>query len=67
MVAPHIVTVLVRVQISLVTPKKIYATLADVVIAVVWRTIEVGSIPTGCTMLIIMVYIIDKNHLYCIL
>ncbi len=25
------------------------ATLADVVIAVVWRAIEVGSIPTGCT------------------
>ena len=25
------------------------ATLADVVIAVVWRTIERGSIPLGCT------------------
>ena len=26
-----------------------HATLADVVIAAVWRTVEVGSIPTGCT------------------
>ena len=25
------------------------ATLADVVIAAVWSTVEVGSIPTGCT------------------
>ncbi len=30
-----------------VCPK--YATLADVVIAGVWRASEVGSIPTGCT------------------
>ena len=49
MVAPHVVTLLVRVQIPLVTPKKFNATLADVVIAVAWRAIELGSIPRGCT------------------
>ena len=49
MVAPHVVTLLVRVQIPLVTPKKFNATLADVVIAVVWKAIEPGSIPGGCT------------------
>ena len=47
-VALGIVIPSVWVRSSLDTPK-ILAALADVVIAVVWRTIEVGSIPTGST------------------
>ena len=36
---------------SLILSGRTNATLADVVIAAVWRTVEVGSIPTGPTKL----------------
>lgn len=49
MVALHVVTLSVRVQIPLVTPKKFYAALANVVIAEDWKSLEPGSIPGGGT------------------
>ncbi len=38
-----------RSSLSSILSQPTNATLADVVIAVVWRTIERGSIPLGCT------------------
>ena len=39
----------VEIQVRFLLGAPIFATLADVVIAAVWRAVEVGSIPTGST------------------